>query len=89
MGLGQDQHLHPAVHSGGVSRGRVRVCGCFHYPLLSAHVKRFSVPHMQDFLEHLNDFLLNSKSFGLWVFRNQPTTHSGGVSRLRVRGCWC
>ena len=28
-GLGQDQQLHPAVHTGGVSRGRVRGCGCW------------------------------------------------------------
>ena len=27
MDLGQDQQQHPAVHNGGVSRGRVRGCG--------------------------------------------------------------
>ena len=29
MGLGQDQQLHLAVLTGGVSRGRVRGCGCY------------------------------------------------------------
>ena len=29
MDLGQDQHQHPTVHSGGVSRERVRGCGCW------------------------------------------------------------
>ena len=28
MDLDQDQQQHPAVHYGGVSRGRVRGCGC-------------------------------------------------------------
>ena len=28
IGLGQDQQQHPAVYTGGVSRGRVRDCGC-------------------------------------------------------------
>ena len=26
MGLGQDQKQHPAVHTGGISKGTVRVC---------------------------------------------------------------
>ena len=29
MDLGHDQQQHPTVHSGGVSRGRVRCCGCW------------------------------------------------------------
>ena len=28
MDLGQDKQQHPAMHSGGVSSGRVRGCGC-------------------------------------------------------------
>ena len=30
MDLGHDQQQHPIVHSWGVSRGRVRGCGCLH-----------------------------------------------------------
>ena len=29
LGLGQDWEKHPAAHTGGVSRGRVRGCGCW------------------------------------------------------------
>ena len=29
-GLGQDQQQHPAAHTGGVSKGRVCSCGCWH-----------------------------------------------------------
>ena len=29
MDLGHNQQQHPTVHSGGVSRGRVRGCGCW------------------------------------------------------------
>ena len=29
MDLGHNQHQHPTVHSGGVSRGRVHGCGCW------------------------------------------------------------
>ena len=29
IGLGQDQPQHPAVHSGGISKGRVHGCGCW------------------------------------------------------------
>ena len=30
IGIGQDQQQHPAVHTGGVSRGRVCACGWWH-----------------------------------------------------------
>ena len=29
-----------------------------------------------------------TKLIGLTLFANQLTVHSGGVSRVRVRGCW-
>ena len=29
MGLGKDEQKHPAVHTGGVSRGSVRGGGCW------------------------------------------------------------
>ena len=29
LGLGQDQQQHPAVHTGGIGRGRVRGCECW------------------------------------------------------------
>ena len=41
------------------------------------------------FLEHFDIFfLLVFLFFGFWVFAHQSTVDSGGVSRVRVRGCW-